>query len=285
MSLEIKSAVTIKVISNGSPIPERPLLPGEDPLDRIMRTKILRVGYNPQTAPFCFYNHNEQLVGYDVAFATELAYDLGCDLHFIPLTYDRIGQELQSGLYDIGMSAISITEERLKAMCFPSVSLEGKVVIVTDDPHRKNYSSLNYLKMNKAIKIAALKGSSFEDFVKTEFPDHEIVLIHSYEEFASNPSLADILIWEEQEAISWSILHPNFYVIFPTPVLGKDHVSYPVKAGADHFLCYLNGWIKLKENEGFSQNQYNLWILGKTEMVIQNEPRWSIVRNVLHWVK
>ena len=283
--LEIKSDVNIKVFSKGGPIPEANLIPGEEPLEHVLRTKILRVGYDPQTAPFCFYNKNKQLVGYDIAYATELAYDLGCDLHFIPLTYAKIGEELDSGLYDIGMSAISITEPRLKAMCFPSQFLEGKMVIVTHDMRKKEYTSLNYLKTNMAIKIAVLKGSSFETFVKSEFPDHEIVLIDTYEDFASVPSVANVLIWEEQEAISWSILHPHFQVILPTPVLGKDSLSYPVKAGADHFLCYLNGWMKLKENEGFAQNQYNLWILGKTETVIQNEPRWSIIRNVLHWIK
>lgn len=282
-TLEIQSNVKITVYEKSDTIPPLSTLENEDPFDRILRTKVLRVGYDPNVPPFSFYNNTHKLVGYDIAFAIELAYDLGTDLEFVPLHYGSIGEDLNNNLYDIGMSAISLTAERLKSMCFVAPYLEGKIVFITKDKNRNQLSSLDYVKSNQNLKIAVLKGSSFEFFARNEFSTHPIVLLDNYEEFAHGSTSANLLIWEEQEAIAWAAAHPNYHVIAPTPTLGKDALSYPVKYGAHNLMCYLDNWLKLKQDEGFSDQQYNLWILGKTGEFLPYQPRWSIIRNVLHW--
>jgi len=40
----------------------------------------------------------------------------------------------------------------------------------------------------------------------------------------------------------------------------------------------------LKQTAGYAERQYTLWVLGKTEIAIPKEPRWSVIRDVLHWV-
>ena len=282
--LEIQSSVLTTVYTSITEVPTAPGSSNEDPLDRILRTKVLRVGYYPETAPFCFYNREGKLAGFDVAFAHELAFDLDCKLEFVPLNYGLIGEELDRNLYDIGMSAISITEERLKRVCFPKAYLEGNLVFITQDIKRKKLVSLNVVRANKNIKIADLEGSSFESLARIFFPGHEIVLIKSYDAYAKQPSVADILLWEEQEAIAWNNIHPNFAVIYPMPLFGKDYLGYAIKP-ATRFSCFLDQWLELKQNEGFTQKQTDLWILGKTEGLNQDTPRWSILHDVLHWVK
>lgn len=256
----------------------------QDPFERIVKTKILRVGYNPHVTPFCFENSHGGIVGYDIAFACELAKDLGCQLQLIPMQYGRLAEELDQGLYDIGMSAVSITEERLKQVCFASPYIDSKIVFVTLDNRRKEFSSLETMYSKADIKIAVLKGSSFEELAHRLFSPEQLVLLDSYQNFTGS-DIADAILWEEQEAISWVIAHPHYHVVFPTPSLGIDSLGYPVKAGSDRLLNYLNQWLKLKANEGFSEKQYNLWILGKTAPSSTEEPRWSILRDILHWQK
>jgi len=45
---------------------------------------------------------------------------------------------------------------------------------------------------------------------------------------------------------------------------------------------YLNSWLDLQKTTGRIDELYNYWILGKNAK--QKKPRWSIIRNVLHWV-
>jgi len=50
-------------------------------------------------------------------------------------------------------------------------------------------------------------------------------------------------------------------------------------------LCYMNQWLLLKQNEKFTQEQYDLWILGKTENATPQKRRWSMIRDVFGWTE
>ncbi len=282
--LEIESDVTLRVFTKDQ-LEELPISPPDESiLQRIFKTKKLRVGYDPNAAPFCFWNKNGKLVGFDVSYAYQLAYDLGCDqLEFIPIIYSKLGQQLSENVFDIAMSAVSISEERLKKMCFPQYLLEAKIVFVTKDKYRKKFASIANIRADRSLKIAALINTAYEGIAYEEFPHHEIILLESYAEFAKDKPVADILIWEEQEAIAWTVAHPKFHVVQPKPTLGKETLGYPIKFSAPEFLCYLNSWLALKDNDGFKEEQYKLWIMGKTAVAAPPERRWSFLDNVLEW--
>lgn len=278
--LEIESDANVRVFKKTSSPPATS--PDGPALQRIFQTKKLRVGYDSNTVPFCFWNKHGKLVGYDVAFAYQLAYDLGCDqIEFIPIQYSSLGQQLENNRFDIAMSAVSISQERLKKMCFPHYQLEAKIVFVTKDKNRKKFATIENIQKDHSLKIATLLNTAYEGIAYETFPHHEILLLDSYEQF--DAGVADILIWEEQEAIGWTVAHPQYHVIYPKPSLGKQGLGYPIKFGDPEFLCYLNSWLTLKENDGFKEEQYNLWILGKTATAAPPEPRWSFLDNVLEW--
>ena len=254
-----------------------------DTLDHILSTKKLKVGYKTQAAPFCFYNIDEGVIGYDISFAYELAYDLGASLEFVPMNYDRVDQELNSYQYDIAMSALSINEKRLKSISFTNIYFSPKIVLVVDQKMRNSFKTLQAIQENHKIQIAVLKGSSYEAVAKEFFPDNTIVYLDDYEAFSSLDKLT-ALLWEEQEAIAWILRHRNFRVIVPKPSMGTDSLAYGIRQDSTRFLHYINRWMELKAGEGFTKKQTELWVKGKTEIAAPPEPRWSIVRDVLHWV-
>ena len=49
------------------------------------------------------------------------------------------------------------------------------------------------------------------------------------------------------------------------------------------FAAFLNSWIELKRRDGTIEALYEHWILGK--QAGWRAPRWSIMRNLLHWVQ
>jgi hypothetical protein len=59
--------------------------------------------------------------------------------------------------------------------------------------------------------------------------------------------------------------------------------GYPVaKDSSDSYLFMLDYWIRMEKDYGLLQKKYDYWVLGEIPGSV--EPRWSVVRNVLHWV-
>lgn len=265
--------------------PPTPPLPNEDVLDKVLRTKTLRVGCNPFAAPFAFCNHFGELAGFDLAYARELASNLNCRLELVPLNYNRIKEELDEGLYDIGMSGLSMTEERLSDIYFSPPYLESPIIFVAKEKFGKKVSKKNAIFKHTEWRIAVLKNGSFECRARKWFPNNPIVLLNDYDEFAQKPDIADVLFWSEQEAISWALKFPEFTIIHPSPALGTDALAFAIKFGSNKFFIYLREWLQLKEVNGFKQEQYDLWILGNTRIIEEEQPRWSILHDVIHWKK
>ncbi len=255
-----------------------------DLFDQIVASKVLRVGYYPEAPPYCFYNIQGSVVGYDMAFAYELAYDLGCHLELVPLHYESVINELTEGQYDIAMSAVSVTPQRLKELLFSRPYVSSRLVLVVQEKMRKAFSTLSSIQENSNLKIAVMKGSSYEMLAREYFPENRMILLNTYGDIV-NEDATVALLWEEEEAMAWSLTNRGYRLVLPSPALGVDQIAYAVREGNLHLVSYLNEWMAYKRGQGFVKKQYDLWIKGKTEIAAAKEPRWSIIRNVLHWVE
>ncbi len=278
--VSVTPTVPTKIYHPSDPPP--PLRTGEV-FERVLKSKVLRVGYSVHTMPFFFKNHKQQFAGYDVAFAYQLARDLGCSLEFVSINLAQIGEEINSGLYDIGMSELTITKRRLKSMYFSDPYLDSRLVFVMRKKFSKELTSVNAVLQNPAVQVCVIKGSSYDGMARDLFPASQIVAVDDLEDFAKYYPHSVLLIGEPQ-AIAWSLNYPNFTVVVPDPLICQESFAYALPAGSDRFLTFINLWLKLKQNEGFTKAQYDLWVLGKTRNIMQQEPRWSVLRNVLHWV-
>lgn len=80
------------------------------------------------------------------------------------------------------------------------------------------------------------------------------------------------------------MLYPKYGVVIPAPLIFVYDIAYPIALtpGDDNFLEYLDHWLTLEKTSGELARQFDYWILGKTPE--RNTPRWSIIRNVLHWI-
>lgn len=275
--LSIASSVPVMISENSN------IESSRSTLETVKQRGILRVGYSSKQAPLSFKNNYGELVGFDIAFAHQLAYDLGCQLELVPLNYCQITQEINQGSYDIGMSAVSMNESRIQNAFFSTPYLSSPIILVMKEAVKKRLKSSAYIFGDKSLKIAAVKGTSFEELLPKLFPEHSHVLLDSYNSFTKN-NQADILIWNEFEAIAWILKHRSFRILYPQPAFGQDTLCYILKQGDTDFLEFVNNWLILKKDEGFFDHQYNLWIQGKTDSIESKERRWSVVRNVLKWL-
>ena len=278
ISEAIDDPVKAKTYLPGEEIPQ-PSSPSEGVLERVLRTNVLRVGYeNTNNIPF-YYKQNNEPVGFDIAMAYQLAQDLNCQLEFIPLDHDRLGEELREGRYDIAMSAILMTEDRLLEMNFSDTYTDQNFTLIVPIKNKDKFANFAALQNQKGLILGASGGYKR---VMVNFPNATRKEGNWEIEFERGE--IDASISSHTISIAWCLSHPDFIVKEYGGRLGKCYFAYPVKQDAYAFLRFINNWIQLKIQDKFYQKQYDYWILGKPSKNIPPKPRWSVIRNVLHWV-
>ncbi len=266
-----------KVIVHTEPVaPSSTAIPGV--LGRILERKTLRVGYDPQNIPFCYWNLKGELVGYDIAYAYQLAKDLGVDLEFVPFNYEDIATDVNSGYFDTAMSAILITEDRILKFQFSNPYSEQYNVLLIPLSKRNLFRDLNDVRNNSSLKIAAIGG--YRDVTAQYFPKTAMEVLNLENYLKSD---ASAMMWSELPAYIWCLAHPDYTTVSFKHSLGKNYFAYPVAGEGEEFLQFMNEWLNLKEQQGFELKQRQYWFLGKSQT--PPDERWSIMRNVLHWVK
>ena len=88
------------------------------PLDEIIKSGSIKVGVNPTLPPLGKFNEKNEIVGFDVDYATEIAKMLGVKLEVVQVgSPDRI-PFVASGKIDFVMGAMTRNPDRAKVIDF-----------------------------------------------------------------------------------------------------------------------------------------------------------------------
>lgn len=290
MSMEIGDTVPNKVFKDPLDLDYFRKTSGdqsEDILNRIKKRGVLRVGYNAEALPFAFFNQRNELVGYDIFFAHRLARDLGVTVDFIPVDQHRMRTYLAEGICDIIMSAVPITTKNLGLMNFTNPYMDMNAALIVKDYRKKDFRSADRIAEMRNLRIACTPANTQEERreLKAAFRRATPEELTCIKDFFTQENLADALLTTDKIGKTWALLYPEFGVAVPHPVLFRYDIAYavPFTKGDYVFLEYLNHWLQLQNTRGEATQQFDYWILGKTPQ--RKVRRWSIIRNVLHWVR
>jgi len=270
---------TGKVYKSPTPTPARS---NEPALKRIRARGALRVGYLGDRRPFAFFNEQDQLVGLDVEMAHVLARALGVSVEFVPVERATMFERLNEGYCDIIMSGIVVTPARTETVRFSTPYMDTNMAFVVLDHRRGEFASQETLRKLKAPKLAILDVPYFISFVKELLPQAELVIVRSAEEFfKSKGKNLDGFIFSAEEGSAWSLLYPEYTIVLPPPPVAIP-LSYPVAHADQDLADYTNALIDLKKRDGTLTKLYDYWVFGR--FATRAQPRWSVIRDVLHWV-
>lgn len=256
-----------------------------DVLDRIKERGALRVGYNEDALPFTFFNKKGSLVGYDVQMAYELASLMGISrVEFIPIVYGALDEALDSGRCDIIMAGAVITPERLKKMKFSSSHMTSHLAFVVPDYRRDEFSSLTEVREREGVTIAVMKGTACEEILPRLFPRARVIRLDANRDFFSGRK-GDAVLTTAEEGAPWTLLYPFYRVASFGPNEGTRFLhAYPVAKDSDEsFLRFVNAFLDMERAHDSLRQKYEYWVLGKNPYRVHR--RWSVIRDVLHWVK
>ncbi len=135
----------------------------------------------------------------------------------------------------------------------------------------------------QGVTITSEPSGGGQAFGAGNFPGSAFVSVPGPRSFLdSGGTEADAFVWSAESGSAWTLLYPEFSVILVRPLF-RVPIGYPVDQKDDVFAEFLSNWLALTEAGPLDERLYDHWISGKT--ISQQEPRWSIIRDVLHWVK
>ena len=91
------------------------------------------------------------------------------------------------------------------------------------------------------------------------------------------------IVFPAERGSAWTLMYPQYSVVVPEPGLVKVPLAYPVARHDEAFARFINTWIDLKKKDSTIDSLFRYWILGQSQTA--RTPRWSIIRDVLHWVE
>ncbi|WP_397366725.1 ABC transporter substrate-binding protein/permease [Paenibacillus sp. JGP012] len=121
--------------------------------------KKLVLGTSADFAPYEFHkviNGKDEIVGFDIAIAKEIAKDLGAELVIEDMGFDGLLPALQSGRVDLVISGMTPTDERKQSIDFSEPYYKSKQVIMVRNVDKDKYPDMKAL---ENAKIGVQKGS------------------------------------------------------------------------------------------------------------------------------
>jgi Na+/H+-dicarboxylate symporter len=264
-------------------LPSAPSDEEKSALERIRKRGSMRVGYTRDGLPFAFVNASSNLVGFDVEMMHQLARELGVKLEFVLIDRKNIAESLNKGVCDIVVST-AITTEKSGKVAFPFPHMDQTLAFIVKDHRREQFKSWKTVQEMKGLRIGIPDTPYYISLVHRLLPHAEIVPLSTARVFFKDKGEElDAFVFSAESGSAWTLIYPDYSVVVPLPDPIAVPVAYAVARGDHDMLEFLNIWLGLKKRDGTIKKINDHWILGKGAG--KQEPRWSVVRDVLHWVK
>ncbi|CAM3132927.1 ABC transporter substrate-binding protein/permease [Leuconostoc rapi] len=195
---------------------------------KIKQRGVLVVGLSADYAPFEFHatvNGRDQIVGFEVSMAKEIAKDLGVKLQIKEMGFDGLVGAVQTGKIDVIISGINATPEREKVVDFSKSYLSPKQTVLI---LKKNATSFTTdVKSFSNKKVGAQRQTTQETFVQNSMPDSKLVSLQKVPDLVSQLSAGKISGVVLNDPISKAYAQQNkaLQVIYPKPNEGEGAVS------------------------------------------------------------
>jgi arginine transport system substrate-binding protein len=216
---------------------------------------VLRVATEASYPPFETLDNNQQLQGFDIDLVRSLCVDMERSCVFSNQSFDSLIPSLQFGRFDLVISALDITPERLQRVAFSKPYLENSAVFIA-----KGALFDSQLQLHHKV-IAVQNGTSQQDYLIDKFVHYGTIVV-PYESYQG--ALDDLLkgkndavFIDRAVAVNWLSAHPD-HAIVGEPILEPDYfgagLGIAVKQGNDALLKAINKSLnKLRRNGEFKR--------------------------------
>jgi polar amino acid transport system substrate-binding protein len=149
-------------------------------LGRIVENDELRVGTSGTQPPFSLVSKTGDLIGYDIDLANLIADAMGVELTLVRKPFNELLGALEAGEVDIVMSGMTMTPARNLRVAFVGPYMVSGKSILTTSAALARIDEAEDVDQSK-VRMAALKGSTSEEFVRAVWPRIQLTTTDDYD--------------------------------------------------------------------------------------------------------
>jgi Na+/H+-dicarboxylate symporter/ABC-type amino acid transport substrate-binding protein len=277
LSSEVTDGVKVAIEEPGSTVPEGNSSTRET-LRRIQKNRELRVGFNAGIIPFSYRNNDNDLVGFDIAYAYELARDLGVKLTLVPFEWASLEKDLETHRFDIAASGIYVTNQRLRSLDFSKPYYQSAVALIVKAEDAEKYLDREQIEGHKDLVIGIFNDPVLKEIADRLFPKAILKVIPDYGDLPKNTQI-DAAIWTLEQARVWAAQNADYTAVLPRNLGGVIPFAYLLPPNSGGFRNYLDYWLQLKNLSDFGVRMHQKWIDGKPQN--KKTPRPGLIRKYL----
>jgi ABC-type amino acid transport substrate-binding protein len=237
--------------------------------------------------PLAFFNRAGDLVGFDAEMAHSLAHSLNVDLTFVPVggAFNKapFAEALESGYCDLGTTRTALSMAGIHTLDYSESYISFNIAFLTRDHRRREFATVAEVAARDDLRIGMPNDPYYFERIHAALPQAELVPIDGIQEFidAKDDDL-DAMIVLAEVGSAWTLRYPDFSVVVPRPGIERVPLAYLLPGGEPDWVNTVDSWVRIKKVDGTISRLFDYWILGREAE--RSGPRWSIIRDVLHWI-
>ncbi|RZI65508.1 MAG: transporter substrate-binding domain-containing protein [Variovorax sp.] len=224
-------------------------------LDRIMDSKVIRVGTPGDYRPFAIKTDNGYS-GHDIDVIEAMAKELGVKIEYVPTSWPNLMKDIQSDKFDVAVGGITRNVTRIRQVAMlPGYAPFGKVALVRS-ADKANFMTPDDL--NKpTVRVIKNPGGTNEAYVLEKL---KAAQVSTHDKNAEIPGLiaegkGDAMITETYEALHYAKADPRLYAAYiDTPLTPTNKLGFMMPADdADYTRVMSFVWDLLDSRGGLKQ--------------------------------
>ncbi len=182
------------------------------------------------------------------------------------------------------MSGIVAAYQHLGSIHYARANLDLTAAVVVRDHTREDYASVQSIRELGPLKWGVVGQPHLSTGIRTKLPNVVVVPLASHAEFFdSRHEDLGALVTSAEAGSAWTLRYPEFHVVIPEGARVQGPLVYPLSSEASDLREVIDHWAYLASKNGTIDELFHHWILGKD--AVHRGPRWSVIRDVLHWVE
>ncbi len=243
-------------------------------LVNIRQRGLLRVGFNPHVIPFSYRNARGELVGFDISYAYKLARDLGVSIQFVPFAWPTLARDLVDHRFDVGMSGIYETHERIQALMMSPPYYASPLALIAPSDRAELFLDKDGELSRPGLRLAVFDDPVLVPLSRRLFPKAQLVIVPDYDSLPGIMNRVDGAVWTLQQAAAWAAEHPGFTAVAPDHIAGPISTVFALAPDSTELGAYVSQWVQLKDSDGFREEQVAYWFQLRHHQ--SSKPRWNL---------
>ena len=218
----------------------------------------LKVATSPDFAPYEFYHIDEdgnpQLAGFDMALAQRIADDMGLELEVVPMDFDGILMELQSGNVDLGIAGFSPSPDRAEVFDFSDLYYLGGQSFCINAANADKYT---YYDDFDGLPVGAQTGSIQYGLMEENTPNANKIGLAKVTDIVNELLTGKLegAFIETAVAKQYAVNYPDLYIAWDVQYDDAEGSAVAVAKGHEDLLAAVNAVIANAVADG-SMDQY-----------------------------